>query len=65
MTFSHVLFSNCKNFALGKNSVVMCFRKQICFIETFCKTVLHVYMCNYILKQIQLAEIKRILSLKT
>ena len=34
------------------NSVVMCFRKQICFIETFCKTVLHVYMCNYILKQI-------------
>ena len=42
----------------------MCYRKQICFIETFCKTVLHVYMCNYI-KRIQLAQLKRLVSVKT
>ena len=46
------------------NSVIMCFRKQIFFTETFCKTGLHVFMCNYI-KRIQLAQIKRTVSLKT
>ena len=42
----------------------MCFTKQICFIETFCKTGLHVYMSNYI-NRIQLAQIKGLVSFKT
>ena len=42
----------------------MSFTKQICFIETFCKTGLHVYMSNYI-NRIQLARIKGLVSFKT
>ena len=58
-------FFICNNFVPGNKlgNYVSGLENRCLYIDFF-KTVLHVYMCNY-LKWIQLAYIKRNVSLKT